>query len=161
MVGSEGDVDGGGQPRGQQEVGAAPDTGPGARHVVTSSRLMSPRARVLAGCVLVLVASVMLVHEAVSGVKSIANQQTASVVSRWAKFDAQQQCLRDAITRGVPRGSHFYISQGQQSFIAGQLAELSIPWATPVASRAQASYTLAIVPGSQCEGMSLTVQAIR
>ena len=44
--------------------------------------------------------------------------------------------------------------------LCGQLVELSTPWATPVASRNRASYSLAIVRGTQCNGESLAVETI-
>jgi hypothetical protein len=106
----------------------------------------------------VAIATLTLFYFASTAVSLIASQQNSSALSTWSKFDAQQQCLRTAITREVPQGTRFYIPSDQGEWHTGELAELSIPWATPVVSRAQATYTLAIVPGSQCEGESLQVE---
>ena len=118
-------------------------------------------ARVLAGCVLFLIATLLLLYEAESGVTLMASQEHSSVVSTWANFDVQQQCIRDAITRAVPHDANVHIAQNQSGFYAGQLVELSTPWARPVASRERANYSLAIVRGTQCNGESLAVDPIR
>ena len=73
----------------------------------------------------------------------------------------QQQCLRDAITRAVPRGTRVLISQDQNTFLRLELAELSIPWVTPVDNMSQAAYEVVIVPGSECGGESLSAKAVR
>jgi hypothetical protein len=117
--------------------------------------------RVLAGCVLLFIATPLLLYEAESGVTMMASQERSSVLSTWANFDEQQQCIRGAITRAVPQNVKVFISQNQSGFYAGQLVELSTPWATPVASRNRASYSLAIVRGTQCNGESLAVETIR
>jgi hypothetical protein len=111
--------------------------------------------------VAVLVATLLLLYEAGSGVTLMASQEHSSVVSTWANFDAQQQCIRDAITRAVPHNANVFIAPKQSGFSAGQLVELSTPWARPVASREQAAYSLAIVRGTQCSGESLAVETIR
>jgi hypothetical protein len=118
-------------------------------------------ARVLAGCVALLVATLFLLYEATSGVTLMASQEHSSVVSTWANFDAQQQCIRDAITRAVPQNANVFIAPNQSGFSAGQLVELSTPWARPVANRERATYSLAIVQGTQCSGESLAVEAMR
>jgi hypothetical protein len=124
-------------------------------------RASSPSWRVFAGCVIVVLAVGMLLHVTASGMTSIADQEKSSIVSKWTAFDTQQQCLRDAMTRAVPRGSRVLISQDQNTFLRLELAELSIPWVTPVDSRSQAAYEVVIVPGSECGGESLSAKAIR
>jgi hypothetical protein len=106
-------------------------------------------------------ATLLLLYEAESGVTLMASQEHSSVVSTWANFDVQQQCIRDAITSAVPRNANVFIAHNQSGFYAGQLVELSTPWATPVASRDRATYSLAIVGGIQCNGESLTVETIQ
>jgi hypothetical protein len=118
-------------------------------------------ARVLAGCVLLLAASLLFLYEAASGVSLMASQEHSSVVSTWAQFDEQQQCIRDAITRAVPEHSSVVIGSNQSGFYAGQLVELSTPWARPVGSGKGATYSLSIVRGTQCDGESLAVETIR
>jgi hypothetical protein len=117
--------------------------------------------RVAAGCVLLFIATGLLLYEAETGVTLMAGQERSSVVSTWNNFDVQQQCIRDAIIRAVPQNVNVFISHNQSGFYAGQLVELSTPWATPVASRNRASYSLAIVRGTQCNGESLAVETIR
>jgi hypothetical protein len=158
VAGPGGDVDVGGR-QGDQKAGASLESEP-APVRAASSRVRSRRLRLLAGCLLVVVAALILVHEAESGVRLIANQENTSVVSTWKTFDVQQQCLRDAITHRIPRGSRVHISSDQSAFQAGQLAELSIPWATPVVGGDHAAYRLAIVRGAQCDGEALDVQSI-
>ena len=118
-------------------------------------------ARVLAGCVLLFAATLLLLYEAASGVTLMASQEHSSVVSTWANFDSQQQCIRDAITRAVPQNASVFIAPNESGFYAGQLVELSTPWARPVVRRERATYSLAIVRGTQCNGESLAVEAIR
>ena len=74
-------------------------------------------ARVLAGCVLFFVATLLLLYEAESGVTLMASQEHSSVVSTWANFDVQQQCIRDAITRAVPHDATVYIAQTKVGFM--------------------------------------------
>ena len=116
--------------------------------------------RVLAGCVLLFIATPLLLYEAESGVTMMASQERSSVLSTWANFDEQQQCIRGAITRAVPQNVKVFISQNQSGFYAGQLVAERLR-ATPVASRNRASYSLAIVRGTQCNGESLAVETIR
>ena len=130
----------------------------GHRSLMVSNQVI---ARVLAGCVLFFAATLLLLYEAASGVTLMASQEHSSVVSTWANFDAQQQCIRDAITRAVPQNATVFIATDQSGFYAGQLIELSTPWARPVASRERATYSLAIVRGTQCSGESLAVETIR
>ncbi len=115
---------------------------------------------VIAGCVLLVIAIPTLLYEANSGVTLMTNQETSSVVSTWAKFDAQQECIRRAITRSVPKDATIIVSRDQDEFLQGQLLELSTPWARPVSRRDQATYSLAIVGGTRCGGESLKVTPI-
>jgi len=115
---------------------------------------------VLAGCVLLVIAIPTLLYEANSGVTLMTSQERSSVVSAWAKFDAQQECIRQSITRGVPKNATVFVSPDQNEFLQGQLLELSTPWARPVTSRDQATYSLAIINGTRCDGESLEVTPI-
>lgn len=115
---------------------------------------------VLAGLVLLVIAVPTLLYEASSGVTLMTNQERSSVVSTWAKFDAQQECIRQSIARSVPKDATVIVSQQQSGFLQGQLLELSTPWARPVARSDQAAYSLAIVDGTQCDGESLEVKPL-
>ena len=125
--------------------------------------MMSDRtlAQVLAGGVLVLIATLLLLYEAQSGVSLMADQERSSSVSTWSTFDRQQQCVRSEIAHKVPEGATVFISGNQSGFNAGQLTELSTPWANPVENRDRADYSLNLVSGSQCEGESVVVVSLR
>ena len=111
-----------------------------------------------AGSVLVLLAVLMLLRVTVSGMSSIAEQQRAPVISKWEHFDAQQQCLRDAIMHAVPQGARVGIIPNESEFLVLELAELTTPWATPVPNGDKADYTLKIESGTECGDESLVAE---
>jgi hypothetical protein len=117
-------------------------------------------SRALAGCVLLCLAIPILLYEANNGVSLMVNQEKSPVISTWSQFDGQQQCIRNAIAREVPRDAHVFINRNQSQFLSGQLLELSTPWAKPVVDRNRATYSLTIVGGTQCSGESLVVRAV-
>jgi hypothetical protein len=145
----------------RRQRGPDPDVTPITLRELMELRASSPAWRVFAGCVIVVLAVGLLLHVTASGMKSIADQEKSSIVSKWTAFDTQQECLRDAITRAVPRGTRVLISQDQNTFLRLELAELSIPWVTPVDNMSQAAYEVVIVPGSECGGESLSAKAVR
>jgi hypothetical protein len=145
----------------EQQPGTRSDKARLVRRGLMASFKSSPLSRIVAGCIMVVLAALILLHTTASGMSSIADQEKSSVVSKWRSFDTQQQCLRDAITRAVPRGSAVMISNDQSTFLRLELVELSIPWLTPVATQSEAAYTMRIVPGSQCGGESLSTETVR
>ncbi len=132
-----------------------------AQHSSGSRRIAPLTARVIAGLVLIAVAVVTLLFVAVPGVRITLNEQSPAVISNWTAFNAQQQCLREAITHAVPKGATVSISQLQNTFSGQELGELVIPWASPVENPSQAAYSLQIVNGNECGGSSLSVHALR
>lgn len=116
---------------------------------------------VLAGCVLLLLAVPLLLYEATTGISLVRSQESTKVVSTWVQFDFQQQCIRDAIVRDVPRNASVFVNPNESEYNAGRLVELSTPWAKLVDNRNRATYSLKIVAGGQCSGESLAVKVIR
>ncbi len=116
---------------------------------------------VLAGCILLFLAVPLLLYEASTGISLVRSQESPQVVSTWEQFDVQQQCIRDAITRAVPRNANVFVSPNQSQYDAGRLVELSTPWVKLVNDRDRATYSLKLVKGSECNGESIAVNVVR
>ena len=86
-------------------------------------------------------------------------ETTGYSVRSWESVEAQQECLYHEIRSQLPRNSSVFIS-GNDTYNGQRLVELSTLWVVPQVSSATAKWTMAIVTGSTCSGMSLRVQRV-
>jgi hypothetical protein len=89
-------------------------------------------------------------------------QSTAAVLNpessqEWARFDSQQACIYHAIRSKLPKGAKIFIKD-PVVYDAQRLAELSALWAVPQPTQATARWTLSLVRGQDCTGLSVRVR---
>jgi hypothetical protein len=113
----------------------------------------------VAGWTIVLTAIVMCVVVGQRGVTTAMSEQKTAVTASWTVFDEQQQCVRTAIAKYLPDGAHVFI-RDPNYYDVQRLDELVTDWAIPVASPRSATYVIALVPGTECEGETLFVGSL-
>ncbi len=110
------------------------------------------------GCAaIVSAAAVMLGLSVHHGLQLNEAQVSPGAIKAWTKFDRQEECIYHAIRSELPKGATVYIDD-HVVYDAQRLAELSTLWAVPQASAAAARWTLSLVPGHACSGLSLEVR---
>ena len=107
------------------------------------------------GCAaIVATAAVMLGLSVHHGLAVNAWELGPAPVKVWASFDRQEECIYRVIRSEVPEGATVHIDD-PVVYDAQRLAELSTLWAIPQPSSATARWTLSLVPGPACAGLSL------
>lgn len=91
------------------------------------------------------------------GLTSTAGELNRGSTEAWARFDRQQACIYHAIRSQLPKGAAVFIAD-RDVYDAQRLAELSTLWAVPQPNPATARWTLSLVPGQACSGLSLRVR---
>lgn len=73
----------------------------------------------------------------------------------------QQECIYHALRAEVPKGAAVYITSPTATPYNQRLSELSTPWAVLEMNRADARWTLSLVPvRGHCEGLELEVHRL-
>jgi hypothetical protein len=110
------------------------------------------------GCAaIVSTAAVMLGLSVHHGLAVNARELSPAAVKAWARFDRQEECIYRAIKSEVPEGATVHVDD-PVVYDAQRLAELSTLWAIPQPSSATARWTVSLVPGQTCSGLSLEVR---
>jgi hypothetical protein len=114
--------------------------------------------------VIVVAAAVTLGLSVHHDVQTIAAVVSPASIDHATITDRQEECLYQAIRSELPRGAAVYISEPVVQWGNFQrLAELSVTWAEPQASRATAQWTLSLVRTSSlapghCSGLALRIR---
>jgi hypothetical protein len=110
------------------------------------------------GCALIVcAAAVMLGLSVHHGLVVNSGELSPGAVSAWHRFDRQEECVYHAIRSDLPKGAAVYIDD-PVAYNAQRLAELSTLWAVPQPGPATARWTISLVPGQACSGLSLRVR---
>jgi len=79
-----------------------------------------------------------------------------SSVETWTHFTSQEECIYRSIRSDLPSGATVHVVDSDP-YDAERLIELSTGWAVPTQIAAPASWTIGLVPGSSCAGVTLNV----
>jgi hypothetical protein len=111
----------------------------------------------VAAWVIVGIVLVTFVIVGYGGISATVNEQKSPTVATWTVFIQQQECVRNAIERQIPKGARIVIYDSN-TYNAQRLQELATGWAVPVNSPASASYQISLTAGTACEGEALWVR---
>jgi len=115
----------------------------------------------LVGCVAIVVAALVTLGLSVHhDVQFTASVTTQNYMARSKADMRQEQCIYSAIRSRLPKGATIY-TDGQFWTHVQRLDELSTTWAVPQANRADAQWSVTLVPAhGQCGGLALKVTRI-
>ena len=124
----------------------------------TSVRVGGRQVGTRIGCALIVAAAAVMLGLSVRhGLAVNAGELSPGAVKAWTRFDRQEECIYHAIRSELPKGAAVYIDD-PVVYDAQRLAELSTLWAVPQPRPAAARWTLSLVPGQACSGLSLEVR---
>jgi hypothetical protein len=109
-------------------------------------------ARLAIGATVVIAMGLSVHH----GLEITATERSPSSVAAGIANYVQEECVFHSIRADLPEGATIHITDSQP-FQAQELAELSTLWAVPQATAASAEWTVTLVPGPACDGLSLKV----
>lgn len=106
--------------------------------------------------VLVLAVVILLAWRVGAEVGTISGDLKPGSVHYWRSAQAQQTCIYHAIRADLPKGAKIFVAD-TPGYNYLRLDELATSWAVPTLDQGEAQWSVALVAGTQCEGLLLRV----